>query len=326
MLTVVTTVTKQRFDKYGVAFHDDWNVKYLAGASQAELAEACKDADVLFVGSTDTVSAEVINANPQLKLIQAEGVGFDKIDVEAAKALGIPVCNNRAVNNVSVAEHTVGLILAGLRRTALCTREIFAKPYTEVQAAYRAQGENELGGKVVGIVGFGAIGREVAKRLQGWDCDIVYYEAFPPSKEVEEQLHVRFLEQDELFRTADVISLHVPVLPSTIGLVNKQSMATMKKNVLIVNTARGEIINQEDLAEALENGDIYGAALDVVYPEPAPADLPPFHMSEAGKARLTFTPHVGGTTDEAFKRMLSWTVENCERVERGEKPINAVYR
>ena len=325
MLTIVTTVTKQRFEKYGVSFHEDWNVKYLSGASQSELAEACKDADVLFVGSTDVVSAEVINANPQLKLIQAEGVAFDKIDVEAAKAAGIPVSNNRAVNNVSVAEHTIGLILAGLRRTALCTSEIASKPYTQVQGEYRAQGEHELGGMTVGLVGFGAIGREVAKRLQGWDCNLVYYDAYPPSKEVEEQLHVTYMEQDELFRKADVISLHVPVLPTTTGMINKETMATMKKNVLIVNTARGEIINQEDLVEALENGDIYGAALDVVYPEPAPDDLPLFHMSEAGRSRLTFTPHVGGTTDEAFTRMLRWTVENCERVEKGEKPINSVY-
>ena len=139
MKTVVSTVASQRFEKYGVSFPEGWNVHFIHRPyTDAELTEACKQADYLLVDSVDPVSADVIASCPKLKLIHTEGVGFDKVDAAAAKAVGIPVCNNRAVNNGAVAEHTIGLMLAAMRRTALCTAQIRSEGYAACQRTFRA--------------------------------------------------------------------------------------------------------------------------------------------------------------------------------------------
>ena len=325
MKTVVSTVAPQRFEKYRVSFPEGWDVHFIHRPyTDAELTEVCKQADYLLVDSVDPVSADVIASCPKLKLIHTEGVGFDKVDAAAAKAVGIPVCNNRAVNNGAVAEHTIGLMLAAMRRTALCTAQIRSEGYAACQRTFRATGEHEIAGKQIGLIGIGAIGREVAKRLSAWGCEICYYDAFRPNEETEQALGVRYLPLDELIATSDVISVHVPVLESTYHMLSRAQFAAMKSGAVVINTARGEIIDSEALAEALENGSIAAAALDTVEPEPMPDTHPLAKLSEQAAARLTFTPHVGGTTDEAFTRMLQWAIANFVRVENGEKPVNCV--
>lgn len=325
MPKVVSTVPAQRFEKFGVAFPDDWSVTYLgAPYTEEEMSAACCDADYLFVNSVHPVTARVIRENPQLKMIHVEGVAFNTVDTEAAKEAGIPVCNNRAVNNGAVAEHTIGLMLAGLRRTAAYSHEIISDGFAACQGVARAEGQHELAGQHVGLVGFGAIGREVAKRLKNWGCKVSYYDAFRPTAEVERELEVDYMEQDALLRECDIISLHVPVLPSTVGMINSQVLASMKPNALLINTARGEIVDQDALCDALNQGQIAGACLDTLTPEPAPKDLPLLNLTGEAARRLIVTPHIGGTTDEAFTRMLLWAIANMQRVERGEKPINIV--
>lgn len=325
MPKVVSTVPEQRFEKFGVAFPDGWAVAYVAAPyTEEELSAACRDADYLFVNSVHPVTARVIQENPQLKMIHVEGVAFNTVDTGAAKEAGIPVCNNRAVNNGAVAEHTIGLMLAGLRRIAAYNHEIIRDGFAACQGVARAEGQHELAGQHVGLVGFGAIGREVAKRLKNWGCRVSYYDAFRPTAEVEQELEVDFMALDELLRTCDIISLHVPVLPSTVGMINTRTLEIMKPNALLINTARGEIVNQDDLCRALSARRIAGACLDTLTPEPAPKDLPLLNLTEGAARRLIVTPHIGGTTDEAFTRMLLWAIANMQRVERGEKPINIV--
>ena len=325
MPVVCTTVPAARFERFGVSFPEGWTVRFVEPPLTDErILDSARDADYLLVGSVDVCSAELIRGIPGLKLIHTEGVGFNKVDLAAAKERGVPVCNNRAVNNVAVAEHTVGLMLAGLRRTALADLQIKTLGYRETEAAYLAQGEHELFGRRVGLVGFGAIGREVAVRLNAFGCKVCYYDAFRPAPEVEQELRAEYMEQDELLRSCDIISLHVPVLPTTEGMINAKTLREMKPTALLVNTSRGEIVVSEDLAEALEKGIIYGAALDTVAPEPMPDDHPLRRLSPQAAARLTLTPHVGGKTDEAFIRMLHGAIENFMRVERGEAPINVV--
>lgn len=325
MPRVVSTVQPGRFQKYGVAFPEGWAVSWLdAPYTQEQLSQCCQGADYLFVNSVHPVSAQVIRENPQLKLIHVEGVAFNTVDVKAAKEAGIPVCNNRAVNNGAVAEHTIGLMLAGLRRTVAYSEEILQDGFGPCQAQARAEGQHELAGRHVGLVGFGAIGREVARRLLGWGCRVSYFDAFRPTPEVEQELNVTYLSQEELLQSCDIVSLHVPVLPSTVGMINEEVLRRMKPNALLVNTARGEIVDQDALALALEQGWIAGACLDTLTPEPAPKDLPLLNLPPEAARRLIVTPHIGGTTDEAFTRMLLWTIENMLRTERGEKPINIV--
>lgn len=325
MRTVVSTVAKTRFEKYGVSFPADWNVCYVPALyEQEDLIKACTEADYLFVGSMDTVTAQVIKACPQLKMIHTEGSGYDKVDINAAKAAGIPVCHNFGVNNGAVAEHAIALMLTVLRRIALCDAEIRTEGYAACQAEHRTAGEHELFGKHIGLIGIGAIGKEVVKRLSGWGCRISYYDPFRPSPDVEQALGVDYLAFDELVSQCDVVSLHVPMLPGTYHILGTQQFAAMKKTAIVINCARGEILDQKALAEALENGEIAGAGVDTLEPEPAPSDHPLIALSPAARNRLVLTPHSAGTTDEAFTRMLKNAISNFQRLENGEKPLHVV--
>jgi len=324
MKKIVVTVSPKRFDRFGIHFPADWDVKFLdAKCSEEELIAACEGYEYLFTSSDFTVSRHVMD-NTKLRMIHVEGVGFNRIDCDAAKEKGIFVCNNRAVNNISVAEHTIGLILAAQRRVALVNQQIYEIGYGPCKVQYLAEGEHELYGKTLGLIGIGAIGREVAKRANAFGCNVIYFDAFPLKPEQEKELNVTQVTLDELIKTSDIISLHVPVLDSTFHMINAERLSQMKKSVIIVNTARGAIIDQKALCEALEKGTIGAAALDVVDPDEAPRDLDIFNLSEEGRKRLTITPHVGGMTDEAFTRMLVNAIANFERCENGEHPINNV--
>jgi D-3-phosphoglycerate dehydrogenase len=324
-MKVVSTVPRERFEQFGVTFPDPWEVVY-AGfrCGDDALIQACKDADCLFVTSVETVGAAVIEACPQLKLIHTEGVAYHGVDTQEAAKRNVYVCSNVAVNNTSVAEHTVGLMLAGLKRVVDVDVQIHTQGYLSAQKQYRKEGQHELRSMHVGLIGFGAIGREVARRLLPFGCSVSYYDAFRPNAETERELNVSYLELDQLIRQCDIISLHVPLLESTRHMLSTEQFSAMKETALLVNTARGEIIDQEALVQALENGEIYGACLDTVYPEPAPEDLPLLNLSEAAGRRLIVTPHIAGTTDEAFVRMLERAVANMQRIENGERPVNIV--
>ena len=324
MKNIVITVPKSHFDKFGISFPNDWKVRFLdAKCSEDELIDVCASVDYLFTTSDFTVSRHVVE-NTNLKMIHTEGVGFNRIDGVSTKEKGIFVCNNRAVNNIAVAEHTIGLILAAQRRTALVNQQIHEIGYGPCKAEYLSVGEHELYGKTLGLIGIGAIGREVAKRANAFGCNVIYYDAFPLKPEQEQELNVKQVSLDELIRESDIISLHVPVLDSTFHMINAERLSQMKKSAILVNTARGAIIDQKALCEALEKGTIAAAALDVVDPDEAPRDLDIFNLSPEANKRLTLTPHVGGMTDEAFERMLVNAIANFERCERGEKPLNIV--
>ena len=325
-MKVLTSIPAARFEKYGAKYPEGWEVAYVPAPITLESVKENADADFVFIGSVEVFDGEMMDAVPGLKLIHTEGVGYDKVDCAAAKERGILVCNNRAVNNAAVAEHTVGLMLAGLRRIPQNFRHLKKDGFIKTKKDFLAQGENEIGGKKVGFVGFGAIGKEAARRLQNFDVEILYYDAFRPSEEVEKQYHASYRELDDLCKEADIISIHVPVLPSTINMFNKERFAMMKKTALLVNTARGEIVDNEALVEALENDEIYGAALDVVYPEPMPEDHIFWSLSDKAAEKLIITTHIGGVTNEAFERMLKNGIANMERVAKGEEALNVVNK
>lgn len=329
MPKVLSTVTPQRFERFGVNFPADWDVVYIDFPyTDEEMIEKAKGCDYLLANATHPVSAAVIKANPQLKLIHSEGVAFDKIDTKAAREQGINVCNCRGANADGVAEHTIALMLAGLRRIALSDELIKTQKdnYNGIKLDYLAAGIHELGGKHIGFVGMGAIAKAAVKRLQNWNVKISYFDVFRPSEEVEKELGIEYLPFEELAKVADIISFHVPVTPDTKHMLNADVLKTMKPNALIVNTARGEVIDQVALAEALEDGTIYGAALDVLDPDIPTADHVLNNMSEAAMKKITFTPHIGGMTDEAFITMLTTVVSNFQRVENGEEPVNIVNK
>jgi phosphoglycerate dehydrogenase-like enzyme len=320
MPTVVSTVPQSRFDLYQVSFPAGWEIRFLdAPYTDEALIEQCRGADFLFVGSTHAVSARVMESCPDLRFIQVEGVGFDKVDVAAAARVGLPVCNNQGVNAVSVAEFTVGLMLAGQRRMVPADREIKAGRFEECQKAYRGRGVNEMCSRRVGLIGCGAIGRHVARMLRPFACEVLYYDEYRPGPEIEKELGLTYVELEELIRTCDIISLHVPVLPRTLNLIARPQLEMMKPGALLINASRGEVLDQYALAGALESGRLYGAAIDTLSPEPPGADHPLLNLSPAARDRLLLTPHVAGTTNEAFIEMLRRAIANMQRVLAGEK-------
>ena len=205
------------------------------------------------------------------------------------------------MNARSVAELTIGLILAGLRRIALADRQFRHDGFIAANTDHLMMGSHELTDKLIGFVGMGDIAKEAAKRLDGWGCSFAYYDVFRLKEDVEKEYHVEYMEFDDLIKACDVISMHVPVVP-----------------------ARGEVIDQDALVWALENDEIYGAALDVLTPEPIPQDAPIMNMSKKAMDKLTLTPHIGGTSNEAFTTMLIKSLENITRMMDGEEPLHIV--
>ena len=321
MTKVVSTVPQSRFEIFKVTPPAGWVVEFVGyPLSDETLIAACQDADFLLVGSVHTVSRAVIEACPSLKLIHTEGVGFDKVDVQAAKEAGLPVCNNRAVNNGAVAEHTIGLILAALKRIVYADREVKARDFASVQTQLRTEGLHELKYQHVGLIGCGAIGQEVARMLSVFGCRVSYYDAFRPAAERETALGIDYLPLEDLFRQCDIISLHAPVLPDTINLINEKSIDLMKDGVILINTSRGELIDQPAAAAALEKGKIGILAIDTLAPEPPARDHAFLTLSAAAEARFIITPHVAGTTAEAFTRMLQWVIADFSDALEGKLP------
>lgn len=325
MTKVVCTIPGTRFKKFGVNFPAGWEVEYLNDATaEEELVSACKGADFLFVQSIDTVSRSVILNSPSLRLIHVEGVAFDKVDTEAAKGVGLAVCNNRAVNSIAAAEHTIGLMISGLRRIPLADKQLKHRSYADVQTEFWSLGVHEIYSRHIGLVGMGAISLELVRRLAPFGCRISYFDVYRQTPERENELNLGYLPFEDLIKECDIISVHVPVLPNTVNMIGAKQFDQMKRTAFLVNTSRGEIIDQTALAEALENEKIYGAAVDTIAPEPPQKDHPLLTLSEEAASRLIITPHIAGTTNEAFTRMLKWAITNMQLVMEGKPPNNVV--
>ena len=327
MAKVVSIVNKNLNEKFGKIKPEGIEYVYLEyPCSDDELVAALQDADALFSASMEYIRKDVIDRCPKLKLIQTIGAGFDKIDSAAAKEKGIYVCANKGANAMSVAEHAVLLMLATLKRLPYADAQCKAgaESYDKVFHHYRATGHNELSTRTVGLIGLGAIGSRVAGILNGFGSTLLYNDVVRASEEVEKKLNLKFVERDEIYANCDIISYHVPILPSTMGLINKENIAKMKQDAIIINISRGEIANNEDLAEALNSKRIY-AGLDVLAPEPPEDGHPLLSLTEEGNYRMVMTPHMAGTSDSAFERMFTWAYEDFTKVIlKGERPNNIV--
>jgi len=282
-----------------------------------ELVVRVKGADALLTLLTDRVDGDLMDAaGPQLKIISNYAVGFDNIDVKAATDRQIPVTNTPSDEvNEAVAEHTWVLIMAIARR--VIEADEFAR-----QGGYKGwEPELFLGpsiiGKTLGIVGLGRIGSMVARRAKGYKMTVLYNKHEPDS-EAEKELGVTFAPFDELLTKSDFVTLHVPLTEETRHMINKEALAKMKEGSYLVNTARGPIIDEAALIEALESGHLAGAALDVYENEPKiPAEL-------LGMQNVITTPHIASATYEARNKMGEMAVAAIQDVLQGEKPANLV--
>lgn len=279
----------------------------LTAAELAKLLPGCHG----YIAGLDFIDRAALAAADQLKVIARYGAGVDRVDLEAVREKGIIVTNTPGANTVSVAELAIGLMLAVARSIPQ------ANAATKSGEWPRLKGKS-LEGSVVGLVGFGAIGRAVARRLQGFDCTMLAYDPFP-NKGAAQALNVKLLPLAELLAQADFVSLHLPAMTETRGMVNADFLAQMKPGAILVNTARGEIINEADLLTALQNGHLRGAGLDAFASEPPGADNPLLQLPQ-----VIATPHTGAHTDGATNGMGWGALRNLLPALRGEEPPDRV--
>ncbi len=242
------------------------------GITEGEKMELVSDADYLIIWPAH-ISDDVLRAAKKCKLVQCLSAGYDKINLPLAAELGIPVANNGGANSVAVAEHTMMLILASLKKMVVNANNVRA-------GGWRASRERrpdvyEFEGKTLGLIGIGNIAKRVAKRARAFDATVQYFDRFAQlSADEENELGANSVGFDELLRTSDVVSIHVPLTADTRNMIAKDQLEMMKPSALIINTSRGGIINEEDLAQALRSGVIAAAGLDVLEQEPPPAGHP----------------------------------------------------
>ena len=258
------------------------------------------------------VTAAVMAQAPGLRLVQKIGVGVDAIDLAAARGRGIAACNMPGTNTQAVVELTLGLMLATLRRIVPVDRETRGGRGWPLEAGL-LEGAGEISGRTVGLVGYGAVPRRLAPVLQALGAEVIAHD--PMQNEGE----VPLVALDELLRRADIVSLHAPLTADTRGLIGAAAIATMKPGAIVINTARGPLIDEPALVDALRSGRIAAAGLDVFPEEPPRADSALLRLPN-----VVVTPHIAWLTEETWRRSLLVVAENCRRLAAGEALLHRV--
>jgi D-3-phosphoglycerate dehydrogenase len=278
-----------------------------------DYAQCLAEADALIVRSAVQVDRAVLAQAPKLRVIGRAGVGVDNVDLEAATEAGVLVMNTPGGNAISVAEHTLAVMLAMARRIPQANASTRGGKWEKKKFM-----GSELRGKTLGIVGLGSIGREVVKRARAFEMRCVAHDPYVTAK-IAADLGVELLGLDDLYAQSDYISLHVAATPETQGMISRDALARMKTGVRLVNCARGELVDDAALADAIASGKVAGAALDVFAVEPPPSGYAPF----ASDAVLA-TPHIGGSTEEAQEIVGVRIAEQVVEYLRSGIAINAV--
>jgi D-3-phosphoglycerate dehydrogenase len=274
--------------------------------SSEQLQDLLGDIDGMIAG-LDELDVSAINAAPELKVIARYGVGYNNVDLQAAKSRGVIVTNTPGANAKAVAELCVSLILNLLRPIIQCSLQTS-------QGGWPRYKGYSLENKTVGLVGFGAIGKEAARRLAGFECEILAVDLIE-DVEFAAQYGVSFTTLDDLLSRADIVSLHLPGTQDTVRMVDDSFFGKMKTGAYLVNTARGDLVDEQALINALESEKIAGAALDVFQDEPPSKDHPFLKLDN-----LILTPHMGAHADSATNAMGRMALSECLKVLRGEEP------
>lgn len=281
-------------------------------ARSAEYRAALAEAEYL-VGFVDAlIEPELFRTGPKLRLVQLLSAGYDRADLDAARTAGVPVCNNGGANSVAVSEHAVLLMLA-------VSRQLVRQHLSVSAGAWRGNQTprvHELRNKTLGIVGLGTIGKKTARLAQAFGMTVVYYDIARLPEDQEDLLNVRFRLLRELLAEADVVSLHTPLNDRTRHLIGPAELASMKPSAILVNTARGPVVDEVALHAALRDGTIAAAGLDVFDQEPPQPDNPLF-----GLDNVTLTAHLAGPTFESNTARVRNAFDNVQRVARGEAPL-----
>jgi len=282
-------------------------------ASAAEIAAAIREAEYL-TGFPRFLPDEAYTEARRLKLLQVLSAGYDYVNIAGARKARIPICSNGGANSVAVAEHAIMLMLAVYRKLVTFHQNVAAGQWH--QGIPRTVNIYEMEGKTVGLVGLGNIGRQVARRVQAFDAQVIYYDTFRLNPQEEEKLGVQYAPLDILLATADIVSLHVPLNESTRHMIDAQAFSRMKPTAIVINTCRGEVIDEPALIEALQSGRILAAGLDTQAKEPPDPNNPLLTLPN-----VTLTPHSAGPTVDSYHKRFHNGYTNIERVARGQPPL-----
>ena len=285
---------------------------------QGAIADQLRGVSSVIMGPAK-FSVELAKACPDVKFVQMYSAGYDRMDISGLAELGVSVANNGGANAIAVSEHTVALIVALFRKLQLqfnATRDGLWNANIRQDWLHGAW---EVAGKTVGIVGAGRIGRRVARRLQGWECSIIYSDIVPMPEEDAAHLGAERVSLSDLLETSDVVSLHVPLGDQTRHMISDNELGMMKSTAILINTCRGPVVDEKALIRALQEGRIAGACLDVLEVEPADADNPLLKMDN-----VLVTPHLATMTREAFERSRQFAILNAARAARGEEPDSVI--
>ena len=275
-------------------------------AEQFALAER---AEILFVGWA-AVTAPMLARAKKLRMIEKWGIGVDRIDVDTVRRMGIPLAITAGSNSGPVAELAVALMLGVYRRLAQVDAALRRGVW--LKAEMREVGY-QIAGKTVGLIGFGNIGRKVAQRLRGFECRVIYYDARRADEATESALSATFVPLERLLAESDIVSLHAPFIPQAGKIIDGASIAKMKDGAVLINTARGELVDEKALYEALKGGKLRGAGLDAFDPEPPRKDHPLLTLDQ-----VLATPHTGGAVFDNVENVARHGIGNILRFLRGE--------
>lgn len=294
------------------------------GTSNEEILKIAADADMIAADAIANVDRELIEHMPNLKLIHSEGVAFNGFDIDAAKERGVMVCNCKGINAGAVAEQAILLMLALLRSFPAGQKAELEGRQIQFKEHIMLHGMSELSDMKIGFIGFGDIAKATARRLYPFESELYYYTKTRKTAELEQDYHVSYMDLDTMARECDIISIHVPVTEETKGMIDKTFLSKMKSTAYLINTARGEIVNNEDLREVLIAGRIAGAGLDTIAPEPTTKDNPLVDLPEGAADRVVYSPHIGGISTSTFKRGHRSIWQAMFDVEEGKRPKNIV--
>ena len=297
---------------------EGFSIRFLPKQTQDALIAEAASADYILAGGRLKISREVLEKAKKLQMIQRSGVGLDALDLDAIKEKGIPLYVNQGVNAESVAEHALLLMLACLRKLPTINSNTKNGVWKEQEHGVQTA---ELKGKNVGIVGMGNIAKTLVGLLKPFKVNILYYNLVQMDENFEAENNMTFVGMDELLRNSDIVTIHCAFTSETRNLINKETLEVMKDGASLINTARGEIVDPAAIADALKDGKLSYAALDVHAQEPIPEDYPLKDIEN-----VILTPHIAGVTADSFRAMMHDAFRNIDCFDKGEMDAIAPYR
>lgn len=312
------------FLNVGVAAPAALSIRYLS-PDDGKLAAHLLGARALVMPAVGPKLAASLFDGTSIELLQITGAGVDRLDADAMRALGIPVANVPGGSSTAIAEYAISSALVLLRRTLWADRELREGNYLATRSLMLGENLAGLEGLTIGVIGLGVIGMAVATAFRLLGGRIVFHDPAPHDPGLIGELGAEALSLTELLRIADIVTLHVPLLPTTESMIGDQELRQMKPGVILINAARGGIVDETALAAHLASGHLGGAAVDVFSSEPPLSDNPLFSLKNEANRRLLLTPHIAGVTRQSWAFLFRSAWQNVERVLlHGDAPANRV--